>query len=65
MKLRLALRWPAAVAHKRALFCGARPSKGGARTKDGFHRWEHRSFPLPGVPPIVLVVCKGLELETR
>jgi len=31
MKLRLALKRPAAVAHKRALFCGARPSKASAR----------------------------------
>ena len=36
MSLGPASRWPAAVAHKRALFCGARPSGGGRPAEDGF-----------------------------
>jgi hypothetical protein len=46
MKLRLAQRWPTAVAHKRVLFCGARPSRGGARPRDGF-RVRLRFAPAP------------------
>ncbi len=62
MKLRLALRWPATVAHKRALFCGVRPSKGGARPRDGF-RVCLRFAPAPwmtGLPADGRGPVKGL-----